>query len=245
MFRTTIRCLVFSFTCFFASSLWAQIECDTRIDLLASSPVGSWQLSRELGVGRDGKRAGRTLRTSMLGQEQRDGKPHYWVETASQPVAVDSEGQIVEDGQRMVVLSLIPEPVLRCAKESLLNLNQSAVDGVVQIGNEPPIRIKTGTNQQTQRRANRSAQQITDLANETIAHEGRPLETLKLNVVTRIDNKSMKVQARSDMVLWYSDEVPFGVVKTDGTSVINGEPKKSVRELLEFSRTGATIQMTQ
>lgn len=245
--NTVIAAGAYVLALLFVSPSFASEDCDTRFDLLAASPVGSWQLSREISVGRDGQRAGRISRTSMLGEELRDGVKHYWVEIASQPIRVEANGDNVADGDKFIVLSLVPEPILRCAKESLLNLSQHAVDSVVQMGDQAPARIAVddGSSKTSSVRSNRSSQRITDLEAEPLQLNTKVFETLKLNIFRRINNDKAKVNARSDLVLWYSNAVPFGIIKTEGTSVINGEPKKSTREILEFSLTGATVQMTQ
>lgn len=54
-----------------------------------------------------------------------------------------------------------------------------------------------------------------------------------------------KVSVTSNNTAWLSDQVPFGMVKSEGESITNGKTSSHSSELLEYGDSGAVTQITK
>lgn len=221
------------------------------VDFVSASPVGSWQLREQITTNHKGKRSGNTIRTSMVGKEQRDGETHYWVEVAMQNFKISKKGKRKNKGKRVVMKSLMPESQFTADPENVLsNLRNFAVETIIQTGKEEPMRIPDTGGMLA------SAMQ---LSNVDIKFDFEPLgkETIRVQAGEFEANKSRgqgstvvnaiikKIRIKSDMINWYSNSVPFGLIKMEGTTTNNGKISNEVTELLEFASSGAESEITR
>ncbi|MGB5625246.1 MAG: hypothetical protein WBM61_05895 [Woeseiaceae bacterium] len=54
-----------------------------------------------------------------------------------------------------------------------------------------------------------------------------------------------KISVTSSNTAWLSDQVPFGMVKSEGESITNGKTSTHSSELLEYGDSGAVSQITK
>ena len=53
-----------------------------------------------------------------------------------------------------------------------------------------------------------------------------------------------KFEVKSQSVMWFSEEVPFGIVQSESTDLINGKEQRSQTVLIEYARSGAVTAIT-
>src|SRR5205085_1261998 len=68
---------------------------ETKLDLLAATPQGSWQSREQNVTGADGQKF-ITIKTSLVGEEQRGGEPHVWIEVETSARQIDQKGRTTE-----------------------------------------------------------------------------------------------------------------------------------------------------
>ncbi|MGI9232055.1 MAG: hypothetical protein ACR2RD_00355 [Woeseiaceae bacterium] len=54
-----------------------------------------------------------------------------------------------------------------------------------------------------------------------------------------------KISVTSNNTAWLSDQVPFGMVRSEGESITNGKTSTHSSELLEYGESGAVTQITK
>lgn len=219
-------------------------------DLLKSAPVGSWQVREQIDTNHKGKKTGSTIKTSMVGKEQRNGKPHYWIEMHIDSFEIKKSGKRKSTGKPAIVKSLVPADVLNDDPENAINnLRAFGVETIVQNGDQQPMRISDsgGFVAGAMKMANVEIQHdYTKLGKETVNVSAGEFSTDKISGSGNVSMKIVfkKINVDSDSVVWLSNKVPFGVVKMQGTTVTNGKTSTQQGELLEFSKSGAQSAIT-
>ncbi len=234
--------------CVFPSVSKAEVSI---LDFVASSPVGSWQLREQISTNHKGKKTGSTIRTSMVGKEDRDGETHYWVEMAMQSFKISKKGKRKNKGKRVVMKSLMPESQLKADPENVLsNLRNFSIETIVQNGKQEPMRITDsgGMFSGAMQLANvdiefdfepMGTETVTVAAGEFNATKARGVGSTEINAIIK------KIRVKSDMVHWYSNDIPFGLIKMEGTTTTNGKTSNETTELLEYGASGAETEITR
>lgn len=219
--------------------------------LLSSAPVGSWQLREEIQTNHKGKQTGSSMRTSMVGTEMRDGEKHYWIEMAMESFKVKKNGKRKKQGDRAIVKSLIPESLMTADPANVLNnLRGFGVETIIQNGNDDPMRMgdTDGMMAGMMKAFNTEIEyDFESLGKETVAVPAGEFASKKIRGTGSVSMKVVfkNINVDSDTTTWVSEKVPFGVVKSEGTSTTNGKQSTHTAELLEFGLTGAKSEITK
>ena len=218
-----------------------------EIDLLAATPVGSWAMSEDLETDHRGRQTVKVLKYSMLGTEQRDGDTHYWLEVVIDRFALKN-GKRKKQGDRFVFKALVGEAALKGDLLSVtLDWRDNSEELIIQTGDGQPIRISGHSG-------------VADVfmeslwAGVTLTFGSAGLDAVTVPAGTFHTEKlllssSTEVQAYSTEVTvtnttWYTPSVPFGVVKVEGRTIINGDVSTNTTRLLDYGISGAHSLIT-
>lgn len=221
-----------------------------NFDLLAASPVGSWQVREDIVTDAKGRQTGTTIRTSMLGAEERNGETHYWIEIGIDSFKVNKKGQRKADGDRAIIKSLIPKSTMVGDPANVLsNLRGFGIETIMQSGNDKPMRMGNSQNMMSGMMAAFNTEikyDFTDQGTETVTVPAGDFSTRKINGQGSVSMKVVfkKINVESDSTMWLSSKVPFGTVKTEGTSTTNGKQDSFSSALLEYGMSGAKSEIT-
>lgn len=224
---------------------------NVSFDFLSSSPVGSWQVREQIDTNHKGKKTGSIIRTSMISKEQRNGKPHYWIEVGMDTFKINKKGKRKTTGKRTVIKSLVPESTLTGDPANVLNnLRAFGVEMIMQSGNAKPMRISgtEGMMASAMKMSNAEIEyEFEALGPEKISVAAGEFATNKIKGSGSVDMKVVfkKVHVDSDSTMWISNKVPFGTVKTKGTAVTNNKSTTTISELMEFGVSGAKSEITK
>jgi len=224
---------------------------DVKFDFLASSPEGSWQLREDSDTNHKGKQTISVVKTSILGKETRNGKLHYWIEMGMDTFKVSKKGKRKHKGKRVVVKSLIAEESLRGDSANLFkNLRGFGEEVIIQNGKETPMRMSSSGGMIGNMLNALGAEiryDFTSQGSETIESAAGKFSTDKINGKGEVDMKVVfkKIHVESDTTMWISPDVPFGVVKQEGTTITNGKTSTQTSTLLEFGMSGAISEITK
>ncbi len=219
-------------------------------DLVSATPIGSWQEREETTTNHKGKTTVTVMKSSLLAKEERNGKAYYWIEMAVDSFKVSKKGKRKKNGKRMIIKTLVPESALQGDPGNVLtNLRGFGEEIIMQSGNDQPMRISgsggmfAGLMQAMGTEVNFD---FSVQGNESVEVPAGSFTAKKVTgsgtTETKVVFKKIKVQ--SDSTVWLSDTVPFGVVKAEGTSTMNGKPSTHTTQLLSFGATGAESQIT-
>lgn len=219
-------------------------------DLAAATPVGSWQLRESTDTDHKGRKTVSTMRTSLVGTETRGNEKHYWVEMAMESFKVKKSGKRKKQGDRIIMKSLIPASTFNGDPANVMsNLRAFGSETIMQTGKDDPMRMKEGSSMSGLMNSMLADIQydFKKVGNEQITAAGKTLDAMKvegsgsgeINVVFK------KINIESDATFWLSKQVPFGTVKTEGTSMTNGKQSSHSSELLEFGQSGAVSEITR
>ncbi len=220
-------------------------------DMLAATPVGSWQVREDIETNAKGKQSGITMRTSMLGTEERNGEMHYWIEASMSSFKISKKGKRKPRGKTMVIKALIAESVFKSDAENILgNLNGLGEETIIQTGNEKPMRIRDSGGMMAGMMNAFGAQITHDYSaqgSESVSVPAGEFEAQKISGSGTVEMKVIfkKIHVESDSTVWISDKVPFGAVRGETTSVTNGKASTTSSQLLEFGKSGAVSLITQ
>jgi len=224
---------------------------DVSFDFISSSPVGSWQLREQIDTDHKGRQTAMLMRTSMIAKENRNGKPHYWIEVGMDSFKISKKGKRKANGKRVVMKSLVPESTLIGDPANVLtNLRTFSVETIMQNGDSKPMRMTNvgGFMDGAMKMMNTEIKyDFQSQGNESINVKAGQIDTHKIRGTGSVDIKVLfkKLHIDSDTTIWISDEVPFGTVKMQGTAVTNGKSSEQLGELLEYGSSGAVSEITQ
>lgn len=222
-----------------------------QFNILKSTPVGSSQTREEINTNHKGKQTGTVFKTSLVGKERLNGKPHYWIEMRMQTFKVSKKGKRKNTGKPVIMKSLVSESTFTSDPANIMNnLSGFAAETIMQNGNDKPIRMSnSGGFMAGMMKASQTNIQFdfTELGNETVTVPAGEFASRKIQGkgTTEVNLVIKKMRIESDTTMWMSSKVPFGTVKVAGTSLTNGKSSTFNSELLEYSMSGAVSEITQ
>lgn len=214
-------------------------------DLISSSPVGSWQLREDIDTNHKGKKSITKVKTSMVGKEQRNGQTHYWIEVQLETFKIKKNGDRKATGKPSIMKSLVPTEILKGDPENAINnLRAFGVETIIQTGNQAPIKMSNGGGliAGVMKAANVEIKHnFEDIGNENVTVPAGNFNSRKLNGTGEVTANVIfkKINVKSDTTTWISNKVPFGLVKSEGTTITNGKTSTQQGKLLEFGLSGA------
>lgn len=221
------------------------------IDLLKSTPVGSWQIREDSTTNHKGKETISVVKTSLVGEETRNGKQYFWIEMAMDTYKVSKKGKRKKKGKRLVMKSLVAADALKGDPgNAAKNLRAFGEEMIMQTGNQKPMRMKgSGGLMEGMMKAMgteinfdyelKGSEKVTVPAGEFNT------EVLTGSGVAESKVVFKTIRVESETTTWLSDAVPFSIVKSEGSSKTNGKPSTEKSTLIEFGMSGATTEITQ
>ncbi len=237
------------FALIFSVALPLSAQAGTSLKLLEATPVGSWSLREETTTDHRGRATVNVIRTSMLSKEERNGQTYYWVEMVNENFKVKGDKR-KPVGERMVVKSLMSEQFLSGdPANAIQNLRGFGEELIVQNGNSQPMRISGAGGFAEGLMKGMGAEinyNFSEQGNESVTVPAGSFDTKVLVGEGSTEMKVIfkKITVASKTTSYFSDKVPFGIVKADGESVTNGKVSTHSTRLLEYGRSGAQSQMT-
>ncbi len=218
-------------------------------NLEKSTPVGSWQLRQEIMQDSDGRPQYAEVKTSMVGEEERDGIDYVWVEMVRDSFRYKNGQKGKKAGDTVIVKILLEASLLKGNPEDVFNnMRGLGKEIIMQSGDADPMKIEEG---------GMLGGAIMDTLGMEIDYNfeetgKEKVETaagkIKCKVIegtgsvkTKIIFKTIVIDGTSKQ--WMSDEVPFGIVKAESTSTMNGETSTTSSLLLDYGKKGATSQI--
>lgn len=186
----------------------------------------------------------------MVGSEERDGETHYWIEASIDSFKISKKGKRKNKGKRTIMKTLIPESLFKSDAENILgNLSAFGVETIIQTGKEQPMRMSnTGGMMASMMKA--FGAQVThdysDQGSESINVSAGKFDVRKISGTGTVEMKIVfkKINVESDSTVWIADNVPFGFVQGETTTITNGKTSNTSSQLLEFGTSGAQSQIT-
>jgi hypothetical protein len=238
------RWLVLSLLVPGAGALAAQI----KLDVLSATPKGSWQEREQTTTEDNGAKRVLAIKTAMVGSEIRGGEPYLWIEMELKPTRIDKKGRAKEDPKVIAKLlvrqwffdldlgNVLCNP-FPFAQEIIVQTTESEIPvryygkGLQKIGDL----LQLGTKFQWKQ-----------LPNETVVAAGESIDAVHLQGGATEDTRALlrKVQVETSADFWYSEKVPFGMLKGEVKSP-NGKAETWVSELKGYGSSGAVSQITK
>ena len=221
------------------------------LNFMDASPVGSWQLREDTNINHKGKQTITRLRTSMVGEEKRNNKQYYWVETEIETFKVSKKGKRKQKGNVVIVKSLLASDLFNRDPANIINnLRGSGIELIVQSGNSNPTIIRESGGFLGGLMKNLGVEieyAFEQLGSESVSVAAGEFSTQRLQGSGSTEVKSIisKISVQSDMNSWISNKVPFGVVKLEGSSSMNGKPNTFSGELIDYGMSGAVSKITK
>jgi len=221
------------------------------LNFIQSSPVGSWQLREDTTTNHKGKQTVTLIRTSMVGKEQRGNEQYYWVEMEVESFKVSKKGKRKQKGDKMIVKSLMSASLFSSDPANAINnIRGFGKELIIQPGKGDPMVIRESGGFYAGLMKSLGTEMkydFNELGNENISVRAGEFSTQKLQGTgsTEINTVISKIKVDSDTSSWISNKVPFGVVKSQGSSTMNGKVSTHKGELLEYGMSGAVSQITK
>ncbi len=216
-------------------------------DLLAHTPVGSWQVREEVRTDHKGKQSVTVVKTKMLEQTGSD----YWMEVETQAYKVKGNGDRKANGPPAVLKVLVEQDALKAdANNVLRNLTGIGKEIIMQTGDAQPMRVREGGMLASAMMESFGAQlsfSFAQTGEESVQVPAGTFSAKTFEGEASADFKIMlsRVQVQSETQTWYSTEVPFGTVKSVTDATVNGKPEHTESTLVEYGATGAASVITQ
>jgi hypothetical protein len=219
-----------------------------ELDLLSVTTQGSWQEREQTTTNEKGEKTVLSIRVSLVGEEVRDGEPCVWIESELQMTRVDRKGKSKQE-KPIVSKALVKRSALSVdPTNALRNPFDQAVEIITQVGDQDPMRFsgkmlgKAGDILGVQ-----VSYAFQEQGTESVTVPAGTFQTLHLkgsgSASTKIVIKRIEVQSQGDF--WYSAQVPFGLVKGQGTDVVNGKSQSWTTELKSYGTSGAATKITK
>ena len=221
-----------------------------NFDFLESTPMGSWQLREDMTTDHKGRQTVAETRSSLVGEETRDGEKHYWIEMEMNTFKV-KKGKRKPAGDTVIFKSLVAESAFKDDPANAVNnLRAFGKEMIMQSGDQNPIRM-TGAGGMAQSMMQAMGTKISysyDFVGDedvTIKAGSFPARKIQGTGTTEMQVMFKKISVTSSNTAWLSDQVPFGMVKAEGESTTNGKTSTHSSELLEFGNSGAVSKITK
>ena len=220
-------------------------------DVLAVTPVGSWQLRETITTDHKGKKRVSVLRTSLIDAEKRGGEPYVWIETEVTNYKLKKKGERKKDGDTAVVKVLVKESALRGDPANIVNnLSGLGEEIIFQSGKNKPMKL-SGGGAMAQGMMKALGTKVTfdfqEVGEEKVEIPAGNFVCTRVtgtgSAETKVLIKKIKVESESEM--WLSAKVPFGLVKSLEQSKVNGKPQSGETVLLEYGDSGAVSKITE
>ena len=220
-------------------------------DMLGSTPIGSWQVREDINTDHKGRQTVTTIRTSMLGTETRDGQQYYWIEMVMENFKVSKKGKRKPVGDRAIMKSLMSAETLSGDPANIMtNLRGLGKEIIIQSGDEDPMIIREAGGMFGAIMKGMGMEvnyDFNELGGEKVSVAAGEFDTNKVQgsgvTESKVMFKTMRVE--SDSTVWMSDKVPFGMIKAEGQSLINGKQNSHSSQLMEFGMEGAKSLITK
>lgn len=224
------------------------------LDLLNATPVGSWQIREETNTTARGKQTVSVVKTSMLGEEVRDGERHLWMEVSVDEFKVRKSkkgDKRKKTGQQMVMKILIPASVFTAdPANAIANMRSVGKEMIFQSGNSDPMIMRdlgAATSGLLQSMGAQINFDFTEEGNEEISV---PAGTFVTTVMTGTGSTTVnavfkQINVSSTTRGWYSQKMPFGIVKASGETTTNGKTTTQSSQVIEYGMAGATSLITK
>lgn len=221
----------------------------SSFDLLSSTPTGSWQLREDINTDHRGRQTVLVIRSSLLSEEERGGKRYFWLEMVMNGYKIKN-GERKPDGERTIVKSLVPEEVLKGDFENVMgNLRAFGTEVIIQSGDEAPMQMSGAGGFMESMMGGMGIEMKYDFQKTGSEEISTPAGTFDAEIIEGTSSTTSKVMFTSMTIesaskAWLSDSVPFGIVKTEGTTTTNGKTSTFSSQLLEFGESGAQSMIT-
>jgi hypothetical protein len=219
-------------------------------NFLKATPIGSWQLREDTNTDHKGRQTVTETRSSLVGEETRDGQKHYWIEMTMNSFKV-KKGKRKPSGDTIVFKSLIPESVFQDDPANAVNnLRAFGKEMIMQSGHDDPILIRGAggmAESMMQAMGTKVSYAYNFVGEEEVAVKAGSFPARKMEGTGTTEMKVIfkKISVTSSNTAWISDRVPFGMVKSEGETITNGKKSTHSSELLEYGDSGATSQITK
>jgi len=245
--RTLKKTLVVMLLAMVAAPASSQV---LHYDFLDATPMGSWQLREDTTTDHKGRQTVAATRTSLVGEEVRDGEKHYWIEMEINSFKV-KKGKRKPTGDTIIFKSLVAESAIKDDPANAVNnVRAFGKEMIMQTGDQDPIRI-TGAGGMAasvmQAMGTKISYTYNFIGDEDVTVTAGSFPARKIQGTGTAEMKVIfkKVSVSSDNTAWLSDRVPFGMVKSEGETITNGKTSAHSSELLEYGDSGAVSQITK
>ena len=244
--KNTIQCMM---------TLWVMMAVTVSsahaasYDLTKSTPVGSWQLRQEISRDAKGKEQLMEVRTSMVGEEKREGVDHVWVEMEMNTFRYNKGKKGKASGDPILLKILMEKSTLKGNPEDIINnLRAMGKEIIMQQGDADPIKIEEGGmigNAMMKSLGMEIDYNFDETGSERVE---TPAGKFKSRVVEGSGSVEMSVifktiRVDSTAKQWLSDDVPFAIVKAESTSTMDGKTTTTSSLLLDHGKKGAVSKI--
>lgn len=221
-----------------------------NFDFVKASPVGSWQLREDTVTNHKGKQTLTKTRSSVVGEEQRDGERHLWLEMKIESFKL-KKGKRKPSGDTVIVKTLIPVSILNGDPANAVN-NMRALgkEMVMQSGDSDPMVIRGAgglAGSMMKAMGVEIKHSYEDMGTEKVQVGGKNFSARKIQGEGSTKSKIMftTLNVSSKNTAWLSQDVPFGFIKSESETTTNGKVSHSTSELVDYGRSGAQSEITK
>lgn len=219
-------------------------------NLLASTPIGSWQVREDINTDHKGRQSLTVTRSSLLSKEVRNGETFYWLEMVMNAYKL-KKGERKPDGEQVAIKSLVPASVLKGDVGNVMgNLRAFGTEVIIQSGNEAPMQMSGAGGMMESMMAGMGTEMKYNFEKQGRESITTPAGSFDATIIKGSSSTTSKVmfttlKIDSTSTAWLADNVPFGIVKTEGTTTTNGKASTFASQLVEFGNSGAKTVITQ
>ncbi|MFK7730857.1 MAG: hypothetical protein AB8B48_04470 [Pseudomonadales bacterium] len=220
------------------------------LDIMSSTPMGSWSLREEITTDHKGRQTVTVTKTSLLDKEERNGQTYFWMEMSMDTFKL-KKGKRKKTGDHMIMKSLVAESMLTGdPANAMQNLRGFGEEVIVKSGKNKPMRMQ-GAGSFAQGMLQGMGAEIKydfrEQGKETVSVPAGEFDTRVLQGTGSTEMKVLfkKIKVSSSSTAYYSEKIPFGLVKVDGESTTNGKKSTHNSVLLEYGSSGAQSEITE
>lgn len=216
------------------------------LDVIGSTPVGSWQLREQTVTKEDGSKRVLSIKTSHVAEETRGGEPWDWIELEMKLTRVNKKGKAEEDPPIIAKLLLRRWYFQLDAGNVLLNPASLAQEVILQEAGKPPVRFYgKGLEKVRGLLGLENKFKWTQVGSEPVSISAGTFDSVHLHGEGTADTKALlrKVQVGTTADFWYCMTVPFSHVRGEIKNP-NGKSETWISELKSFGASGAVSQIT-
>ena len=221
-----------------------------NFNFVKSTPVGSWQLREDITTDHKGRQTVSQMRSSLVGEEMRDGEQYYWIEMVIDNFKI-KKGKRKPTGDTAIMKSLVAAGAFNDDPANAVNnLREFGKEIIVQNGDQDPMRM-SGAGGMADSLMKAFDAKITyeyEVAGkEDVSVKAGNFKAQKMmgNGSTEMKVFFKKISVTSTNTAWISSGVPFGLVKSEGESNTNGKKSTHSSELLEYGTSGGVSRITK